>query len=215
MSESDFRKVFSNNLQHYMDIRGVKQTDIVKHFNIAKSTVSSWCTGLKIPRMDKIEMLASFLGVHKTDLLEEHSYMPKNIIPIPNEPIVRIPIIGRVAAGLNCLAEENIIDYEPIFRSEINPAEQYVYLQIVGDSMYPELKEGDLVLVQCQDSVDSGSYAVVIIDNEDGVIKRVVYDKDYVELQSVNPMYPPRRFEGADVLRVRVFGLVKEIKRKL
>ena len=92
---------------------------------------------------------------------------------------------------------------------------EYFYLQVVGDSMYPEMEEGDLVLARRQDSVDSGSYAVVIIDNEDGVIKRVVYDKDYVELESVNPMYPPRRFEGADVLRVRVFGLVKEIKRKL
>ena len=62
--------------------------------------------------------------------------------------------------------------------------------------------------------MDSGSFAVVIIDNADGVIKRVVYDKDFIELQSVNPMYPPRRFEGEDVLRVRVFVLVKAIKRK-
>ena len=141
--------------------------------------------------------------------------MPRNIMPVPDGPMIQIPIIGRVAAGLNCLAEKNIIAYEPIHVSEINPSEQYVYLQVIGDSMYPEIKDGDLVLVQCQSSVDSGSYAVVIIDDEDGVIKRVVYDKDYIELQSVNPMYPPRRFEGADVLRVRVFGLVKEIKRKL
>ena len=214
MSENDFRKVFSNNLQHYMDMRGIKQADIVKHFNIAKSTVSSWCNGLKIPRMDKIEMLASFLEVNKADLLDENRYMPRNAMPVPDVPIVQIPIIGRVAAGLNCLAEENIIDYEPVFSSEINPAEQYVYLKVIGDSMYPKLEEGDLVLVQCLDSVDSGSYAVVIVDNEDGVIKRVVYDKDYIELQSINPMYPPRRFEGRDVTRIRVFGLVKEVKRK-
>ena len=66
-----------------------------------------------------------------------------------------------------------------------------------------------------QASVDSGSIAVVIVDDEDGVIKRVVYGDDFIELQSINPMYPPRRFEGRDVLRIRVFGLVKEVKRKL
>ena len=79
--------------------------------------------------------------------------------------------------------------------------------------MYPEFKEGDLVFVQVQPSVESGSYAVVTVDDEIGMVKKVVYDKDFVELQSVNPMYPPRRFEQEDVLRVRVFGLVKGMKR--
>ena len=80
--------------------------------------------------------------------------------------------------------------------------------------MYPLFMEGDLVLIRIQSSVDSGSYAVVTIDNDDGVIKRIVYGKDFIELQSVNPMYPPRRFEKEDVTRIRVFGVVKEVKRK-
>ena len=52
-----------------------------------------------------------------------------------------------------------------------------------------------------------------MVDNEMGVVKRVVYGSDYVELQSVNPMYPPRRFCGADVEKIRVFGKVKGMKR--
>ncbi len=99
-------------------------------------------------------------------------------------------------------------------RSDLSHGEQYAFLRVVGDSMYPVFMEGDLVLVRCQTSVDSGSYAVVTIDDEDGVVKKVVYDRDFIELQSINPMYPPRRFEGEEVLRIRVFGLVKEIKRK-
>ena len=45
------------------------------------------------------------------------------------------------------------------------------------------------MLVRCQSSVDSGSYAVVMIDEEDGVVKKIVYGPDFIELHSINPMY--------------------------
>lgn len=135
--------------------------------------------------------------------------------PVSASDFVKVPVIGRVAAGTSCFAENNIVDYENVLKSDVRGNEQYAFLRVVGDSMYPMLMENDLVLVRCQTSVDSGSLAVVIVDDEDGVIKRVVYGDDFIELQSINPMYPPRRFEGRDVLRIRVFGLVKEVKRKL
>ena len=140
--------------------------------------------------------------------------IPSNMEPADDADMVMIPIIGRVAAGISCFAENNIVDYEPVHKNNTLSGEQYAFLRVVGDSMYPVFMEGDLVLVRCQTSVDSGSYAVVTIDEEDGVVKKVVYGSDYIELHSINPMYPPRRFEGEEVLRIRVFGLVKEIKRK-
>ena len=107
-----------------------------------------------------------------------------------------------------------MVDYEPVHRSNSSSGAQHAWLRVRGDRMYPLFMEGDLVLVRCQSSVDSGSYAVVTIDGEDGVVKKIVYGSNFIELQSINPMYPPRRFEGEEVLRIRVFGLVKEIKRK-
>lgn len=140
--------------------------------------------------------------------------MPKNAIPYSKTDTVEIPVIGRVAAGMSCFAESNIIDYEPVLRSDINEGEQYAFLKVTGDSMYPVLMENDLVLIKIQDSIDSGKIGVVTIDSDNGVIKKIVYTSDYIELQSINPMYPPRRFEGRDVLRLRVIGEVKEVKRK-
>lgn len=125
-----------------------------------------------------------------------------------------LPIVGRVSAGIGSLAEQYVEGYEDASRKSVSEGKQYLYLRVTGDSMYPIFIEGDLVLVQCQPSVDSGSYAVVIIDDCDGVIKKIVYGDDYIELHSINPMYPPRRFEGKNIARVRVCGLVKEIKRK-
>ena len=72
-----------------------------------------------------------------------------------------------------------------------------------------------MVLVHKQSSVDSGNYAVVVVDDENGCVKKVKYDSDWIELHSINPYYPVRRFEGEDVLKIRVVGKVIEVKRKL
>ena len=77
--------------------------------------------------------------------------------------------------------------------------------------MFPKIEDGDIVIVRKQDSVDSGSIAVVLVDNEEGFVKKVVYDQETIELHSINPEYAPKIFKGAEVLRVRVVGLVKQI----
>ena len=76
--------------------------------------------------------------------------------------------------------------------------------------MCPEFQDGDKVLVRVQSSVDSGDYGIVLIDGDNAVIKKITYGDDWIELVSVNPMYPPRKFENEDVLNVRGFGLVKK-----
>ena len=111
-------------------------------------------------------------------------------------------------------AENHIIGYEYISPDSISQYEEYFFLKVKGDSMELQICNGDYALIQKQTSIDSGSIAVVIIDNEDGVIKKVNYGSDWIELVSFNPYYPPRRFEGSDVQRISVVGLVKEIKRK-
>ena len=193
-------------------------SELSKLTSIPKSALQRYATGEteKIP-IDRIDAIARAVGVSSQYLMgwENAHNLPSNLIPLDDIEFVKIPVVGRVAAGTGCFAENEIIDYEPIEARDVQDGEDYAFLRVVGDSMYPKFEEGDLALVRCQSSVDSGSFAVVIIDNEDGVIKRVVYDKDFIELQSVNPMYPPRRFEGKDIVRIRVFGLVKAIKRKL
>ena len=193
---------------------GLTQEELGKKLGVQRAAIQKYEKGTVINiKRDTLMLLAEILDTTPEYLLGWND-TPKNVIPVPDVPLVRIPVIGRVAAGLSCLAEDNIIDYEPVLATDISSAEKYAFLRVVGDSMYPLFMEGDLVLVQVQESVDSGTYAVVTVDNEDVVIKRIVYGHDFIELQSVNPMYAPRRFENEDVLRIRVFGAVKEVKRK-
>lgn len=190
------------------------QEELGAKIGVQKAAIQKYEKGtVKNIKRDSLLKLAQILGTTPEYLLGWDE-TPSNIEPINDSEFVMIPIIGRVAAGISCFAENNIVDYEPVLKSDVRDGEQYSFLRVVGDSMYPVFMDGDLVLVRCQSSVDSGSYAVVTIDGEDGVIKKVVYGKDFIELQSINPMYPPRRFEKEEVLRIRVFGLVREIKRK-
>lgn len=190
------------------------QEELGKHIGVQKAAIQKYEKGTVTNiKRDSLIKLAHVLGTTPEYILGWEN-PPNNLDNIDESDFVNIPVIGRVAAGVTCFADNNIVDYEPVHKNDISNGEQYAFLRVVGDSMYPLFMEGDLVLVRCQSSVDSGSYAVVTIDGEDGVVKKIVYDSDFIELHSINPMYPTRRFDGEDVLRIRVFGLVKEIKRK-
>ncbi len=190
------------------------QEELGAKIGVQKAAIQKYEKGtVKNIKRDSLLKLSQILNTTPEYLLGWDD-IPSNL-EIPNDAeFVKIPVVGKVAAGISCFADNNILDYELVNKNDVRGGEQYAFLRVIGDSMYPVFMEGDLVLVRCQTSVDSGSYAVVTIDGEDGVIKKVVYGKDFIELQSINPMYPPRRFENEEVLRIRVFGLVKEIKRK-
>lgn len=74
LSKDDtYRKIFANNLNYYMQINGKIQDDLVKDLGLKSSTISSWCNGQKLPRMDKIVLLSNYFGIHFSKLIEERT----------------------------------------------------------------------------------------------------------------------------------------------
>lgn len=80
MSDEYYKKIFSENLKYYMRKKGVAQIDIVIDLNFDKSAVSTWVNGTRLPRMDKVDALAKYFGVKRSDLIEEHSPEPAAIV---------------------------------------------------------------------------------------------------------------------------------------
>lgn len=66
------KQIFARNFNYYLKINNKTQADIVEHFGITASTVSDWANGKKYPRIDKMQMLADYFGILKSDLTEEH-----------------------------------------------------------------------------------------------------------------------------------------------
>lgn len=124
-----------------------------------------------------------------------------------------VPLVGRVAAGLSCHAEDNIEGYILTDCELLHEGYDYFWLTVKGDSMEPELHDGDRILVREQETLETECYAVVRIDGEDGVVKRVKIDRDRITLTSVNPYYPPRVFEREQMNDVAVVGKVISSQR--
>lgn len=66
------REIFAKNFNYYLITRGKTQNDIVCDLGMTSSTVSDWATGKKYPRVDKMQQLADYFGILKSDLTEEH-----------------------------------------------------------------------------------------------------------------------------------------------
>lgn len=71
MSNIGNREVFSRNLSYYISMSGRDQKEVAKVVGVAPSTFNEWVKGKKYPRIDKIEMLANYFGILKSDLIEE------------------------------------------------------------------------------------------------------------------------------------------------
>ena len=71
MPEESYKMIFSKNLNHYMKVNDKTQSDLVNDLNFNKSAVSTWCNGSRLPRMDKVEILAQYFNINRSDLIEE------------------------------------------------------------------------------------------------------------------------------------------------
>lgn len=103
---------------------------------------------------------------------------------------VRIPVLGRVAAGVPLDAVEDVIDWEEI-PAEMARSGEYFCLRLHGDSMEPRMKEGDVVVVRKQPDVESGSIAIVRVNGNDATCKRVTKSDEGITLSGLNPDFAP------------------------
>lgn len=196
---------------------GLTLEDVGNIVGVGKSTVKKWESGLiSNMRRDKISLLAKALQISPTQLIgDEEKPLESNVSEIITNGIYNIPVFESVSAGFGAYACSDICDYIPVVISNAYDAENFIAIKVKGDSMYPKIEDGDTIVVRKQDSVDSHSIAVVMLNSEEAVVKKIVYGEDWIELRSINPEYQTRRFEGEDALQLRVVGLVKQVIKNL
>ena len=161
------------------------------------------------PSAGKITMLANYFGVSVDYLLG------KTDTKIKKPAGVRIPVLGRVAAGIPIEAITDVDAWEEI-PADMAKTGEFAALRIRGDSMNPRMEDGDVVIVRIQEDCNSGDIAVVMINGCDATCKRLVKTTDGIRLESFNPAYKPMTFTNQEVLElpVRLFGVVVELRAK-
>ncbi len=195
---------------------GLTLEEVGNIVGVSKSTVKKWENGyISNMKRDKIELLAKALKMNPVSFITGEEYNSSNISSLPQQNIYMRPIYESVSAGFGAVAQDTIIGYMPTYITCSSEKEQYIWVNVVGDSMAPLIDDGSKILIKKQDSIDSGQIAVALIDGEEAVVKKVLYGEDWIELQSINPYYPPRRFEGENVQNIQILGLVKEVSKTL
>lgn len=218
MSEDQYKKIFSKNLKRYMFLNNKNQIDLINDLGFNKSAVSTWCNGTRLPRMDKVDALAKYFNINRSDLIEERSdktQEPSNVEPISIGKTVSIPVYGRIPAGSPAEATEYIEDYIDVPIS-MAKGKELLALKVVGDSMYPKYIEGDYVLIQKQPDCDSGQDCAVRVNGNDVTLKKVIKERDGIMLQPINPEYAPKKYDYTDEFNpVYIIGIVIELRRKV
>lgn len=184
---------------------------------VGKSTVKKWEDGyISNMRRDKIALLAKALKMNPVSFITgEFKEEEEQAVPLPQTNVFMRPVYDSISAGFGAVAQDVPVDYMPTYITCPSEQDKYIWINVHGDSMSPLIDDGSKILVKKQSSVDSGQIAAVLVDDEEAVVKKVIYNDNTVELHSVNPYYPPRVFKDNDITRVKILGLVKEVSKAL
>lgn len=210
--------MLSKRLKEIRESHKITQTEMAKAINVAQGTIANWETGKRTPDLDMLNTIAKYFKVSLNELTgssaEFRRYSEISDI-ISSDKIYKIPVFASVSAGFGVYAAEDVVDFLPMVIDNPYDVPDMIGIQVKGNSMYPKIEDGDIIVVRKQESVDSGDVAVLLLDGNEGLVKKVVYGADWIELHSFNPEYQTRRFDGAEVQRLRVVGKVLKVVKAL
>lgn len=218
MSEEDFKKMFSSRLRHYLEVNKMSQKELADRLGVGTTSVSNWCKGLKIPRMNKVDAICEIFHIGRTDLIKNRKEPTNNVIADSIRKKyapalgIRIPVLGRIAAGIPIDAIEHVIDYEEV-DGKLAALGDLFGLKIKGDSMTPRICDKDVVIVHQQPDAESGDIVVATINGDDAVCKRLIKYQNAIVLRSTNPAYEDIDVTGREDFRI--IGKVVELRGKV
>src|SRR5699024_4774003 len=158
------------------------QTDLANKLDVAKTTVSTWERGGNLPLMDKIVQMADIFNVPISYFFDD---VTEDI------RVVNVPLLGTISCGDPITAVENVDEYYKEIENQL-PNGNLFYLKANGNSMYPLIPDGALVLIREQSTVENGEVAAVLVNGDtEATLKRVNRIGSELLLQPENNEYEP------------------------
>lgn len=205
---------FSERLVHLKTSRGLLQKNIADSNGISVRALRYYEQGVKEPTLPVLLKFANFFGVsldYLVGLTDRHSpFEDQN-----QSSTHKIPILGTVIAGVPIRAIEEVIGYEEI-TSKMAKSGEFFALRIRGDSMAPQIAEGDVIIVKRQSSADNNDIVVVCVNGDEATCKKLIKHKDGISLVSFNPAYEPLYYTSDEVdgKPVEIIGKIVELRRR-
>ena len=207
---------FRTRLKQLRNEKKINQRELAKFLKVAPSTISMYESGQREPNFEVLESLADFFNVDLNYLLGKSDKTTKLMIEDSQPPQgLQIPVLGTVAAGIPISAVEDILDYEEVPQSWESQGE-FFGLRIKGDSMKPDINDGDTVIVRQQSTANNGDVVIALVNGDDATCKKFEKLDNGIMLISNNSEYSPMYFSNEEVLTkpVVIIGRVVELRRK-
>ena len=197
--------------------KGITQEELGKIIGVQRAAVQKWeCNKTQNLKRTTIQKLATYFDVSPSSFIFEDTSIDKTLeFKISSDSAIKIPVLGRVAAGIPIDAVEEILDYEEV-SPEMAKRGNLIGLQIKGHSMEPRICDGDVVIIKCQNYIDDNRIGIVIINGGEATCKKIKFSEAGITLLSFNPAYEPIFYSNAEIenLPVRIFGEVIELRGK-
>ena len=223
---------FANRLKIALNLKKMKPIDLANKTGINKSLISNYLSGAFKAKQDKVNIIAETLDVSEGWLMGYDVSMEREWIDDkdPSElsidnaryietttKTIKIPVLGKVPAGIPIEAIEEILGYEDIPATMLNGGNNYFALKIDGDSMYPDYKTGDTIIIRQQNDCNSGDDCIVMVNGDDATFKRVIKQEKSIILKPLNNEYEPYYFNELEIITkpVKILGVAIEVRRKL
>lgn len=236
---------FTERLNQAMREQNLRQVDLVKKTKevmkkyikdykgdgIDKTLLNKYIKGVAIAKQDNIFILAKALNVSEGWLMGYDVDMDRewfdddiNLLNIDNATYtdtptktIKIPLLGKVPAGIPIEAIEDILGYEEIPYNLVKNGSKYFALRVEGDSMYPDYHTGDTIIIKQQPDCETGDDCVVMVNGDDATFKRVIKQEKSIILKPLNNEYEPYYFDEYEIMTkpVKIIGVAIEVRRKL
>ncbi len=193
------------NIKVQRKIKGMTQQELADKANISRSYLGDVEGGRYNPSIETLYDIAHALGIHITSLIGDE----------PPKGSAKIPVLGKIVAGVPLEAITDHIGYEEV-TEEMASSGNYFALKIKGDSMEPKFSDGDVVIVRKQPDLESGDIGIVIINGQDATIKKIKKDDTGIYLIPTNPNYEPVFYNNEQIINlpVEILGKVVELRSK-
>ncbi len=208
---------FSKNLKYLREKNNMSQENLAKMLGVKLATISHWENERREANMGIVLQIAKIFNVREEILFENLKMIDieKDLKNISNS--VRIPVLGKIPAGIPLEAIKDIIDFEEIPNKWLVGGKEYFALRISGDSMIPGYNDGDTVIFQKSEDCESGLCCAVMVNGHDATFKKVIKQDNGIILMPLNSIYEPQMFSNEDVelLQIKILGIAREIRRKV
>ena len=151
--------------------------------------------------------------LHDLGYLAREENKPRSIDIIGRETMVKVPLLGTIAAGqpIEAIQDKEII---AVPKSKIPRSSEVYALRVIGNSMVDEkINDGDIVLVRQQDTAENGQKVVALIDNYEATLKKYYRERGHIRLQPANKSMEPIILRNERDFAIQ--GIVLDVIRNL